>query len=99
MVNLQLPIWFVMERQQANGSPASNSDPGGIYAFSDITRVMAFIINRQVTKCVISHVKDRSGLDILVAEAHSAGASHIRVNPDVGGSRSERIVLSDLIPT
>ena len=95
---LRLPLWFVTEHVQLDGSDDTPCDvPEVAMAFTSVNGMLEFQLAHEGGEWKMSLAADRDGLIIVIADLHRAGTTTIVLDSETDGTGGEQVSLTDLM--
>jgi hypothetical protein len=91
---LKRPLWFITEKNVSNLHAGPRRDT---FAFSGHDKLMEFMAHSKAGAWDVVKAADRTGLLIVVADAHMRGCDAVYLDPDANGKGGECVYLSNLL--
>jgi hypothetical protein len=89
---LKRPLWFITEKNAHETGPRRDT-----FAFSTYEKLSRFMAHSKARSWDVVEATDRTGLLIVVADAHMRGCDAVYLDPDVDGQGGECIFLKNLM--
>jgi hypothetical protein len=91
---LKRPLWFITEKNASNPQTGPRRDT---FAFSNYEKLTKFMTHSRAKSWDVVQAADRTGLLIVIADAHMRGCDAVYLDPDVDGQGGECIFLNNLL--